>query len=60
MITMEQIEDISRRIAEEFYPQRILLFGSYAWGTPSPDSDVDLLVILPFEGKAVPSRWKCD
>lgn len=53
MITMEQIEDISRRIAEEYHPQCILLFGSYAWGTPSPDSDVDLLVILPFEGKAV-------
>jgi len=53
MITMKQIENVSRRIAEEFHPQRILLFGSYAWGTPSPDSDVDLLVILPFEGKAV-------
>lgn len=53
MITTRQIEDVSRRIAEEFHPQRILLFGSYAWGAPSPDSDVDLLVILPFEGKAV-------
>jgi len=53
MITMRQIEDVSGRIAAEFEPQRILLFGSYAWGAPSPDSDVDLLVILPFEGKAV-------
>jgi len=53
MITMRQIEDISGRIAAEFEPERILLFGSYAWGAPSPDSDVDLLVILPFEGKAV-------
>jgi predicted nucleotidyltransferase len=53
MITMRQIEDVSRRIAAEFEPERILLFGSYAWGAPSPDSDVDLLVILPFEGKAV-------
>jgi len=47
MITMRQIEDVSGRIAAEFEPERILLFGSYAWGAPSPDSDVDLLVILP-------------
>ena len=53
MITMRQIEDVSGRIAAQFEPERILLFGSYAWGAPSPDSDVDLLVILPFEGKAV-------
>ena len=59
MITTRQIEDVSGRIAAEFEPERILLFGSYAWGAPSPDSDVDLLVILPFEGKAVASRWRC-
>ena len=53
MITLRQIEDVSGRITAEFEPERILLFGSYAWGAPSPDSDVDLLVILPFEGKAV-------
>jgi predicted nucleotidyltransferase len=52
MITMRQIEDVSRQIATEFEPERILLFGSYAWGTPTTDSDVDLLVILSFEGKA--------
>jgi uncharacterized protein len=52
-ITLRQIEDVSRRIADEFHPERVLLFGSYAWGVPSEDSDVDLLVILPFDGKAV-------
>ena len=52
-ITMQQIEDVSRRIADEFHPERVLLFGSYAGGAPSQDSDVDLLVILPFDGKAV-------
>jgi len=51
MVTMRQIEDVSREIARQFHPERILLFGSYACGAPSPDSDVDLLVILPFEGK---------
>ena len=53
MPTHAEIKDLSRRIAQEFHPQRILLFGSYAWGSPSPDSDVDLLVILPFDGKSV-------
>ena len=51
MITMAQIEELCRRIAEEFEPLRILLFGSYAYGTASSESDVDLLVILPFKGK---------
>jgi len=38
------------RIAREFDPEKIILFGSYAYGTPREDSDVDLLVILPFAG----------
>ena len=42
---------MAERIVREFNPERIILFGSYAHGTPGPDSDVDLLVVLPFEGK---------
>ena len=34
------------RIVVEFHPRRVYLFGSYAWGTPSADSDIDLMVIL--------------
>jgi DNA polymerase sigma len=37
-------------IAGEFHPEKIVLFGSYAYDTPRPDSDVDLLVIMLFEG----------
>ena len=51
MVSMDTIRDLSDRIAAEFAPDRIILFGSYAYGTASEDSDVDLLVILPFEGK---------
>ena len=40
------------RIAREFRPERIILFGSYAYGAPAPYSDVDLLVVLEFEGKS--------
>jgi uncharacterized protein len=53
MIEMNRIESLSRQIAEAFRPDRIILFGSYAYGEPTEDSDVDLLVILPFTGKAV-------
>ncbi|CAG0946963.1 hypothetical protein ANRL1_03492 [Anaerolineae bacterium] len=35
-----------RRIVRELRPQKIILFGSYAYGNPTPDSDVDLLVIM--------------
>src|SRR5512137_2918131 len=51
MITMNQIKNFSRRVAKEFRPHRIILFGSYANGKPTPDSDVDLLVVMPFEGR---------
>src|SRR6267142_3465057 len=41
------IRRYARAIAEEFQPDKIILFGSYAYGTPHEDSDVDLLVIMP-------------
>jgi predicted nucleotidyltransferase len=49
MISISEIQAFSQRIAEKFQPERIILFGSYASGKPTEDSDVDLLVILPFE-----------
>ncbi len=53
MITMQQIEDFGRQIGEEFHPRRVLLFGSYARGAATPDSDVDVLVVMQFEGRSV-------
>jgi len=52
-ITQEQIQEYSDRIAAEFKPERIILFGSYAYGAPTADSDVDLLIIMPFEGDSI-------
>jgi len=46
----KDISDFARQIGHEFHPDRVVLFGSYAYGTPTPDSDVDLLVVMPFEG----------
>jgi predicted nucleotidyltransferase len=41
------LEEMTRRLAAEFKPEAVILFGSHAWGQPAEDSDVDLLVILP-------------
>ena len=35
-----------KRIASELKPEKIILFGSYAYGNPTPDSDVDLFIII--------------
>lgn len=51
MIDEKKIADLGEKIAREFQPERIILFGSYAYGNPRPDSDVDLLVVLAFDGK---------
>ena len=53
MIDRRRIQEFSQAVAREFRPEKIILFGSYAYGTPSEDSDVDLLVIMPFKGRGV-------
>lgn len=50
-ISKRTIQTFARKIAKEFKPQKIILFGSYAYGKPTEDSDVDILVIMPFEGR---------
>lgn len=46
LIPMEAIQAVADRIAEQFRPDKIILFGSYAYGDPKPWSDVDLLVVM--------------
>jgi len=53
MVAMDRIEEFGRRIGREFGAERVILFGSYARGPVSEDSDVDLLVIAPFKGRSV-------
>jgi predicted nucleotidyltransferase len=60
-IPMRVIRRYARAIAERFQPDKIILFGSYAYGTPHEDSDVDLLVVKPTWSQhslAVQIRWK--
>src|ERR1700682_6109732 len=46
-IPLRLIRRFARQVAERFQPEKIILFGSYAYGTPHADSDVDILVIMP-------------
>src|SRR5207249_10189463 len=60
-IPLRVIRRYARAIAEEFHPDQIILFGSYAYGTPHEDSDVDLLVVMPARNQhdqAVRIRWR--
>ena len=44
------IDKMVKRIVRRFHPERVILFGSHARGEAGPDSDVDLLVVMPFDG----------
>ena len=46
MIRRRQIRKFAAAVAQQFRPHKIVLFGSYAYGNPTEDSDVDLLVIM--------------
>jgi predicted nucleotidyltransferase len=50
ILVQETIREMVRRIAAQFHPDKIILFGSHARGEAGPDSDVDLLVVMPVEG----------
>jgi len=52
VVDFGQIKAYCRVVAREFQPQRIILFGSYATEAATPNSDVDLVVIMPFRGNA--------
>jgi len=45
-----QIRQLCTRIAREFKPEKIILCGSHASGQPTPESDLDLMVVMQFEG----------
>ena len=45
-IPSEVIAQIAHQIAERFHPIKIILFGSYAYGNPQPESDVDFLIVM--------------
>ena len=44
--TLAGLRHVTRQIVQQFHPQKVILFGSYAYGQPTEDSDVDLLVVI--------------
>ncbi len=53
MVTREQINSLCEDIVRKFGAEKVILFGSYAYGKPRRDSDVDLLVVMPFKGNNI-------
>jgi predicted nucleotidyltransferase len=51
MVSLKEIREIAKRIARDFQPERIILFGSHARGTSTAASDVDLLVVMRVKGR---------
>ncbi len=58
LIPFDQIEAVAKRIAEKFPVEKILLFGSYAYGEPEVGSDVDLLVVIDTEKRPSQIRYE--
>ncbi|WP_293150669.1 MULTISPECIES: nucleotidyltransferase domain-containing protein [unclassified Microcoleus] len=58
MIEINKILELSAAIANQFKPEKMILFGSYAYGNPTSDSDVDMLVILSSEGNNFRKTWE--
>lgn len=62
-IPLSAIRHFARQIAERFHPDKIILFGSYAYGQPHEESDVDLLVVMSTYNEiaqAIRIRRECD
>jgi predicted nucleotidyltransferase len=53
MVSEEAIRNFADEIARRYAPEKIILFGSYARGTANEDSDVDMLVMMNFEGRGI-------
>lgn len=53
-----KIPEIKEKIVKEFQPQKIILFGSYAWGTPTDDSDLDLFIIKESQERRIDRQRK--
>jgi len=54
--TQEIIQDILEKLLAGYVPQKVILFGSYAYGNPRPDSDIDLLIVKETSERFI-DRW---
>jgi predicted nucleotidyltransferase len=56
MTSEQEIERLVKRIAEGYQPAKVILFGSHAWGQPTEDSDIDLLILKETSERCI-DRW---
>lgn len=49
----QKIQEIIQKIVQEYQPEKIILFGSWAWGHPGEDSDIDLLIVKKSEKRRI-------
>src|SRR5579884_565645 len=58
-VPLRVIRRFARQVAEQFHPDKIILFGSHAYGIPHADSDVDILVVMPARNEIDQSVRAC-
>lgn len=58
MISQNTIQEVAQRLIKAYNPLSIYLFGSYAWGTPRDDSDLNILVVIESSNEELHKR--CD
>jgi predicted nucleotidyltransferase len=58
MISADSILQFVDDVVCKFRPERVVLFGSYAYGNPTADSDVDVLVVMPYRGRSQPAATR--
>ena len=51
-LSQELLDEVTHRLAAEFQPEQVWIFGSHAWGQPDEGSDLDLLVVVPQSDEA--------
>ena len=52
-VTDTLLSDIVSKIVKHFHPEKIILFGSRAWGEPTEESDLDILVVMDVDGSPI-------
>lgn len=62
MISKKLINEIKNRLVNVYDPLEIYLFGSYAWGHPDDESDLDFLIVVPHSDvknykRSIPASW---
>ncbi len=60
LVTRELLRAITRRIVEAIHPEKVILFGSYAYGEPTLDSDIDLLVLMKNRRRSIENAIAVD